>query len=433
MDHQIDRRTLLAGAAAGAATLATSASPALVRAAAPRRTAAAPTTLTWGWWSNSPVKDNAYRAWLHAFEAENPTIKIKSEILPWSGYWDKVHTTLAGGNAYDLVGMSSGMMAQYFQNDLFLDLRQFSDYKMATANLEHATTTIYNWSGKQYGLPVGVALWVMGYNKDLFTKAGLALPDPVKPMTFAQLKAAAHKLTVSSGGKTTQYGIAPAAILDWNELVEMRGGQVYDRAINPTKMLVNTPAGIAGLADYQSMFTEGITPSVEHIADFGGGYIGSLQTGKVAIAAVGPWNFGDILSGKLNYGVAPSPTIVRPAMDSGANGYGIYKGSKNAEAAWTFIKWAIRTKNQLKFATFSDIPADKTAFAAMASVIRPSSFVPTLRSQVHAYRPGVLSANPQLTTALTNISQDLARGRITPAKAAQQMAEQGNQLLSAQQ
>jgi len=137
-------------------------------------------------------------------------------------------------------------------------------------------------------LPTGIALWVMGYNKSLFKAAGVAYPDPVKPMTFSELMTIAKKLTIKKNGRTVQYALAPLAILDWNELVEMRGGQVYDHAVNPTRMTMNTPAAIQGLADYQSMFTEGVTPSIDHIADFGGGYIGSLQTGKVAIAAVGP-------------------------------------------------------------------------------------------------------------------------------------------------
>ena len=430
--NKTDRRTFLATAAATGAALAAAGSvPALAEAATrTARSSAATTTLTWGWWQNSPTKDAAYRAWLQGFEATHPGIKIKAEILPWSSYWDKLHTTLAAGNAYDVIGMSTGMVPQYFQNDLFYNLTQFSDYTMAAKNLQAATKSLFYWNGKQYGLPTGIALWVMGYNKTLFKAAGVAYPDPVKPMTFAELMTIAKKLTIKKNGRTVQYALAPGAILDWNELVEMRGGQVYDHAVNPTRMTMNTPAAIQGLADYQSMFTEGVTPSIDHIADFGGGYIGSLQTGKIAIAAVGPWDFGTIVASKLNYGVAPSVTIKRAAMDSGANGYGIYKGSKNTDAAWTFIKWATQTQNQLNYAKFSDIPVDHDAFLRVGSVIQPESFVQTLRSQENAFRPGVLTPSAQLSTTLTNITNDLARGRLTPAKAAAQMQEQGNALLS---
>jgi len=301
---------------------------------------------------------------------------------------------------------------------------------MVAAALQKTAVRLYNWNGKQYGLPVGIALSLMGYNKSLFKKAGVPYPDPVKPMTFAQLMSVARKLTVKQSGKATQYGIAPSNILDFNDLVEMEGGKVYDRIINPTKVTMNNAAGIRGLTDYQSMYTTGVTPSVEHIADYGGGYIQALQTNKVGIAALGPWDFGTILASNLPYGVAPSPIIKQAALDAGANGYGIYKGSKNPQAAWTFIKWAMQSGNQLKFATFSDIPANNSAFEHVGSVVKPSAFVPTLSSQVKAYRPGVLSANAQLTTTLQNIWQDLARGRLTPARAAAQMEQQGNALLS---
>lgn len=122
--NKTDRRTFLIRAAAtGAAVAAAGSVPALAEAATrTARSSAATTTLTWGWWQNTPTKDAAYRAWLQGFEATHPSIKIKAEILPWSNYWDKLHTTLAAGNAYDVIGMSTGMVPQYFQNDLFYNL-----------------------------------------------------------------------------------------------------------------------------------------------------------------------------------------------------------------------------------------------------------------------------------------------------------------------
>jgi multiple sugar transport system substrate-binding protein len=70
-------------------------------------------TLTYGWWSNGPEGDAAHRAWLYEFEKANPNIKIESEILPWGAYWDKLQTTTAAGNSYDILGFTSGLVAPY--------------------------------------------------------------------------------------------------------------------------------------------------------------------------------------------------------------------------------------------------------------------------------------------------------------------------------
>ena len=61
--------------------------------------ASSPVTLSWGWWSNSPVKDAQFKSWASEFSKVNPNVKMNGEILAWGNYWTKVQTTLAGGNA----------------------------------------------------------------------------------------------------------------------------------------------------------------------------------------------------------------------------------------------------------------------------------------------------------------------------------------------
>lgn len=75
-----------------------------------------PVTLTYGWWSNTPAKDDSMKAWISNFESTHPNIKIKPEIIPWGNYWDKLKTTTAGGNAYDIVGLCSCNAAPYFDS-----------------------------------------------------------------------------------------------------------------------------------------------------------------------------------------------------------------------------------------------------------------------------------------------------------------------------
>jgi hypothetical protein len=66
-----------------------------------------PVTLTYGWWSNGPTKDNSMLAWVKEFESAHPNIKVKPEILPWANYWSKLQTTVAGGNAYEAGGQAA--------------------------------------------------------------------------------------------------------------------------------------------------------------------------------------------------------------------------------------------------------------------------------------------------------------------------------------
>lgn len=393
---------------------------------------AGPVTLTYGWWSNDPQKDNSMRAWLDTFQQSHPNIKIKSEILPWGNYWDKVKTTTAGGNAYDIIGLCSCAAVPYFDSGVLVDLKQFSDFGGSVKNLQAGPMQLYGWSGKQFGVPVGTAVPMLGYNKTLLKAAGVPLPDPTTPMTFEQFKEVAKKLTKVENGKAVQYALHPSNLLDWDSFIYMEGGQPYDNPVNPTKVTYNTPEGIQGLTDYLSLFKENIAPPYDQLGNgpWGSGDLPSLQTGKIAFARIGPWNFQEIVSQSPNIAVAPIFSIKQRAVVSTANGLGIYKGSKHPQEAWEFLKWATQTQGQVAFAKFSDVPSDKGALDQLSTIVKPADFVPTLLSDLQYFKPTVMTNKQQLSTAFGDIIADMVHGKLTPAQAAAKMDQQGNQILS---
>jgi multiple sugar transport system substrate-binding protein len=392
-----------------------------------------PVTLTWGWWTNTPEKDALYRKWLDSFESAHPNIRIKSEFLPWDAYWDKVKTTTAGGNAYDVIGMCSCFAASYFDNEVFKDLKSYPDYEQAVANAERGPVDVFGWQGKQFGLPVGISVPLLGYNKDLFKAAGVAEPDPTQPMSFDAFEQMATKLTKSDGGKVSQYALHPGSLNYWEALIAMHGGSMYDNFIGPTKVTINTPEAIAGLADYASLFTEKIVPPIDeqHDNQWLNGDIDSLRTGKIAMARVGAWNFADIASKSPNIGVMPLPKVGNGlTFFSGANGFAIPAESEHADAAWEFVKWMLQTDNQVGFAKFSDVPVDKEALQQMPDYLAPKEFVPTLLASVPSFRPGLLTVHEQLGRDVGLVIDDMGRGKLTPAQAAAKIESTGNALLS---
>ena len=140
----------------------------------------------------------------------------------------------------------------------------------------------------------------------------MAEPDPAVPMTFDAFKEMAKKLTkVNGSGKVTQYALHPGSLNFWESLIAMRGGSMYDTFVSPTKVTVNSPQGIAGLADYASLFTDKIVPPIDEQREnqWLNGDLDSLRTGKVAMARVGPWNFSDIAAKSPNIGVFPLPKV----------------------------------------------------------------------------------------------------------------------------
>lgn len=395
-------------------------------------TSSGPVTLTYGWWSNGPVKDNAMLAWVKEFEKSHPTIKIKAEILPWTNYWTKLQTTVAGGNAYDIIGMAGGNAAPYYDQGALYDLSTFSDFQSASKNLVSSSVKLCNWNGKQYSLPVGIYVPLLAYNKDMLKQAGIPFPDPVKSMSFDDFLTIARKLSKQSGGKYTQYAIS-INDLDplWTALTIMEGGQVYDNPVNPKKILINSPQGIKGLTDYQRLFTEHLTPPYAQQSNgpWGTGDIDSLLTGKIAFGRMGAYDFAQINEQKLQdkIGATLLFNINGTQVTQGnANSFGIYKGSKYAEQAWKFIKWATSTEPDKTFARISDVPSDTTALNEMSSYITPAEYVPTLVAASKPFIPLVMTPRQQYSTDLVNIITDLANGKLTPTQAAQQIEQKGN-------
>lgn len=396
-----------------------------------------PVTLTYGWWSNGPVKDNSMLAWVKEFTKAHPNIQIKAEILPWSNYWTKLQTTVAGGNAYDIIGMAGGNAAPYYDQGAMYDLSTLSGYQDTIKALQPDAVKLCSWNGKQYTLPVGIYVPLIGYNRTLLKQAGISDPDPVNPMDFNDFKTMAQKLSKQSGGKYTQYAIN-INDLDplWTALVEMEGGQVYDNPINPTKMLINSPEGIKGLTDWQSLYTENLAVPFAEQANgpWGAGDIDSLLTNKVAFARIGAYDFAQIQQQNLQDQIGAMPIFSvngKQVTLGNANSFGIYKGSQHVNEAWQFIQWATSTQPDETYAKISDVPSNTAAFTQMSSYITPQVYVQTLASAQKGWGPIVMTPHQQLGTDYTNILTDLASGKITPTQAAQQMEQKGNADLSA--
>lgn len=390
-------------------------------------------TLTFGWWANSPEKNKAFREWLDQFERSHPNIKIKAEFPEWTNYWEKLSLDTKAGTAYDIIGLCTCQAAPLFDAKMLLDLKQFSDLSQVNANLTPEPVKLFNWNNAQYGLPLGIALAVLGYNKDVFKAAGVTPPDPVKPMTFEAFKSMSKKLVKIENGAVTQYALHPTSgRMGWHTWVSMRGEEAFDNPVNPTKVTINNPAGIQGLTDYLSLIQEKIAvPQDEWTRNvWGDGGVASLETGKVAMSELGPWDFSNVESKNLPVGVAPFPVSKEAAIRTTANGLGIFKSTKYPKEAWEFLKWALETPNQLNFAKFSDVPVNKKALEQMDSVVKPRDFVPTLLTQLTALKPYLMSTRVDLESTMDSIVKNMERGVLTPAQAAAEMEQRGNAILA---
>ncbi len=179
---------LIAGACGGttASSPAATAAPSTGATAAASGPASAPpsdagytgpeATISYSIWGD-PQEIKNQQAIVDAFHAAVPKITVKVTVSDWDPYWDKLQTSIAGGDAPDVFAMDGPLFPDYQSRDVLLDLKPFIDrdgYDL-TQLADQAVADFTTPTG-QYGLPRDLNVVALYYNKKMFDAAAHRLP-----------------------------------------------------------------------------------------------------------------------------------------------------------------------------------------------------------------------------------------------------------------
>ena len=322
----------------------------------------AATEITWLCRSN-PKEQVWQKALIEAFEKAYPDIKVKQVIVPWDQYDQKMSTMFAAGTPPDIFSnwAWNGFMDMTLRG-MTLDVTplikrdkiDFTPYFPYPVNY-------YKVAGRYYGLPIFFAPSGIWYNKDLFDKAGVSYPSVNandKSWNWNALLEKAQKLTkdINGDGKIDQYGVNATVDL-WGgfpSIVWLFGGDIFPREAYTTgiatKCNVNNPIAIEAtqaVGDLIYKYHVAPTPAEGQALSALGD---PFRTGRIAMNMTGGWGwwiFNDIKAFKVGAAVLPwgNPSRKRELV-VGCDPYLIAKTSKNKEAAWTFVKFAMSPEGQ---------------------------------------------------------------------------------------
>ncbi len=133
----------------------------------------APVTLRFAWWGGDLRNEMTIEA-IEAFEAEYPNITVEPEMGPFDGFFDKLATQVAAGDAPDIVQMSEGFFSEYVGRGALLDL---TDLDIANEDIPAAVWQSGVVDDKVWAVPAGVSSPGLIANTALFEQAGIELPD----------------------------------------------------------------------------------------------------------------------------------------------------------------------------------------------------------------------------------------------------------------
>ncbi|MBW7461844.1 extracellular solute-binding protein, partial [Paenibacillus sepulcri] len=130
------------------------------------------------------------------FEKKYPNIKIEAEYSGLDGYFDKLSTQFAAGNAPDII-QYGGNLNDYVGQGVVLDLNPFVGKELDLSKHDQSMVDAATMDGKFYGVTLGSNAYGILLNKTLFEQANVPLPGDT--WTYQEFADTAAKLTKALG------------------------------------------------------------------------------------------------------------------------------------------------------------------------------------------------------------------------------------------
>lgn len=395
-------------------------------------------TLTYRLWDEQ--QKVGYDKVMAGFEKANPTIKVKIEVLPWDQYWTKLTADAVAGTAPDVFWMSPTQFPEYVTKGVL------SPVTVDAAKYHQNVVASYTYEGKLYGVPKDWGIVGLLYNKDLFKRAGVEMPEQLtwKPDGSGTLLEVARKLTVDEAGKhPDEAGFAKDKIktygfgswnhyqTQWMNWVQSNGGKLVDKPFG--KYAFNDDASVQALqfgVDLVNKYfvappaTQSNPPTGTITDMFKSGEVAMFPANNALLPFVAP-------EAPFEMGVALMPE--GPAGRSvNINGLSeaVYAKSKHQDAA---LKLAAYLGGQEAQKLMAD---EGYAFPALnglaqgyvdfwkAKKIDVSPFVK--ESEGSTFNLPMTTGFTGFETKLNQIFNEMYLGKITPKQAADQAVTEGN-------
>jgi multiple sugar transport system substrate-binding protein len=315
-------------------------------------------TITYSIWGD-PQEIKNQQAIVDAFHATTPKITVKVTVSDWDPYWDKLQTSIAGGDAPDVFAMDGPLFPDYQTRDVLLDLKPFIDrdgYDLG--QLADQAVSDFKTPDGQFGVPRDLNVVALYYNKKMFDAAGIPYPDDT--WDWAKLTEVAKKLTIKGAdGKTKQWGFyTETTDMEnyWSELVWQNGGDII--SADHKTSLVGSDQAAGGLQFLQDLIWKDKVMPDASITDALGD---AFEQAQAAMEANGSWLVATHQAAGLDFGIAPLPKgPAGQATSINPTGAVVYKGTKSPEAAWAFVKYLASPAAQTKLMELkASLPANK--------------------------------------------------------------------------
>ncbi len=337
-------------------------------------------------------------------------VKVKVEIP--ENLTDRFQQAAATGKGPDIVMWAHDRFGEWAQSGLLAPIKPSGSVKTAIDGKGWQATS---HNGNIYGYPVAMEAISLIYNKDIIKKA----PASYEEMFTLKKDLDKKDITTIMWDQVQPYFTTP--------MLASNGGYVFKET--PTGYDVkdvglNSPGAIKGGEMLAKVIDEGVMPrGVDY-----GVMEAAFNKGEVAMMISGPWAWANLDKSKINYGVAPLPSVDGSPSRAfvGVWAAAVNNASPNQELAKEFIENYVLTEEGLK--TLND---DKPLGAvAHKGYMKELAKDPRIAATYQNVQNGLLMPNvPEMgkfwsatQSALTNITTGQQSAKVALDNAAKLIA-----------
>jgi multiple sugar transport system substrate-binding protein len=324
------------------------------------------------------------------FQAKNPGIQVEMLSAPGRDYYVKALAIMAAGGDLDILWMGSGFGLFSWRGALLpLDPLLESDPNFDLNRYESEVVDWYRHGGALLGIPYGIDLQVIAYNRDALEAAGISDPSP--DWTFAEFLKIAGELSLygKQNPESCSFGAGVDKIAPYYfglSLVDDTGGRSGLQGATAELWLKTNVELLRSGGDFLRVGAQG---TLDRLGEF-------LQ-GRVAMVEAYTWDVGELRNRAQfpwAFAVNPLATNGERAGWASSSGFAISARTKHPKEAWLLLKELVgvemqvslmattipaRRDLQAQYVTANDVPgANLKAMLEMIPFMRESPRIPEL-------------------------------------------------------
>ncbi|MFD2656996.1 ABC transporter substrate-binding protein [Gracilibacillus thailandensis] len=129
-------------------------------------------TLRIAWWGSQPRHDYTLEV-IELYEEQNPNVTIEPEYASWDDYWQKLSPQAAANELPDIIQMDLSYISQYAENGQLADLEQFLGSEIDDSNIAENTIEGGRINDGLYGFNLGSNALSFQYNPEILAEIGI--------------------------------------------------------------------------------------------------------------------------------------------------------------------------------------------------------------------------------------------------------------------